>query len=169
MRPAALSRGAIPNAMRSDVRPASGMLALSANAAIPGRGSVRMLRTPVATRPRFSSSNGTMSATVPIAARSASRRHASPRPRREHSAATSLSATPAPASSGNGYEPSFGSVTGTPSGTRSPGSWWSVTTTSTPAARSWATSTAAETPQSTVTTRSGDAARMRFTECSVSP
>ena len=54
-----------------------------------------------------------------------------------------------------GQSPIFGSHTGTPSGTRSDGSWWSVTMTSMPSATSCATSALHEMPQSTVTMTSG--------------
>ncbi len=67
-----------------------------------------------------------------------------------------LRATPTPASSREGQSGSIlGSQTGTPWGTRSPGSWWSVTATSMPAASSSSHSLAEAMPVSTVTMRSG--------------
>ena len=97
-----------------------------------------------------------MSESVPSIAMSVKERHSSGSPRRRPSSWTSFSATPAPASSREGHAwSSFGSVTGTSRGTSSEGSWWSVTTTSMPAATSSATSAPEAIPLSTVMTSDG--------------
>ena len=63
----------------------------------------------------------------------------------------------------------FGSATGTSSGTRSTGSWWSVTARPTPAATMAAASALQAMPQSTVTMKSGLSVRARAKAASVRP
>ena len=114
--------------MSENDRPSAVMVARSARASAasamkPGRAVARMWAMPSATSARFSGVSGIMSDTVPSAATSVRPRQRSDIPRRSPSTWTSLSATPAPASSREGpSEASLGSVTGTPWGTMSDGS-----------------------------------------------
>jgi hypothetical protein len=97
-----------------------------------------------------------MSEMVPRVATSVYARHSFGSPLRRPSSCASFSATPAPASSRDTLcSSSLGSHTGTPSGTSSAGSWWSVTTTSIPWVLSQSTSALDAMPLSTVTMRSG--------------
>ncbi len=115
------------------------------------------------------SSMGMRSATVPMAAKSVNSRHRCGWPKRPPSACTTFRATPAPASTALLQSlPHFGSVSGTPSGTASPGSWWSVMASPKPAATISAASFLQEMPQSTVTMNWGLHSQARLRAASVS-
>ncbi len=125
------------------------------SAAMHGRGFSLIRRRPSETSARFSSRMGMRSATVPSVAKSMRVRHRFGWPKRAPSTCTIFKATPTPARMALGQSGShFGSATGT-SGTRSDGSWWSVTTTCTPRSCSMRISSRHAMPQSTVTKKSG--------------
>ena len=90
------------------------------SAAMQGRGFVFMCARPSATSARFSPRMDMRSATVPSVAKSVYERHRCGYPMRAPRICTSLSATPTPARMELSHAgSSFGSATGTPSGTRS--------------------------------------------------
>ena len=170
MRPAAFRRG-MSEKLRLEAEsclPAAPDEPMSA--AIQGRGAVFMRRMPSATSARFSPCMGMRSATVPSVAKSVNVRHRCGWPKRPPSTCTSLSATPTPARMALSHASSIlGSATGTPSGTKSAGSWWSVMARPTPARVMAAASTLQAMPQSTVTTNSGFSGRMRSNAAAVRP
>ena len=121
----------------------------------PGLARARQRRQPSRTMRRFSSRSGTRSQTVASAARSRSSSARSGRRRRPRAAPReSLSTTPGGAEHWErvGLARAPGCTSGQ-SGSSAPGRWWSVTTTSSPAARAAATCSTAVMPQSTVTSR----------------
>ena len=129
---------------------------VASSAAMHGRGAAFMRAMPSDTRARFSSRMGMRSATVPSVAKSEKSRHRCGWPRRPPSTCTSFRATPTPARMELGqFASHFGSATGTPSGTRSTGSWWSVIARPRPASTTAAASALQAMPQSTVTMKSG--------------
>ena len=129
-------------------------LAAAISARRPARGERRISSRPRRTRERFSSTSGTRSATVARATRSRSRIGASGRPvRRRSNAWTSLcgdrrAAEPAR----TGSRRRAGGRSGSRAA-RSPGWWWSVTTTAIPAASIAAISATEAIPQSAVISR----------------
>ena len=150
MRPDALIRGARVNTVPVAVSALPPAPATSASARRPGRSRRLIFSSPRRTSTRLAPLSDTTSARVPSATRSAySSSTVSMSP---SSAQASRNATPTPAYSLKVLSQSArcGSTTATARGSTSCGWWWSVTTTSMPFSRAYATSSAAAIPLSTV-------------------
>ena len=133
IRPAALSRGAMPKLTLSAVTGLPARPTSSSRAARPGRSVCCRCCRPALTMVRFSPVRGMTSAMVPMAARSLQNSSSSSGIQSSR-AAQSLNATPAPHRSLKGLSSSSrrGSTTATAVGRTLGGRWWSVMTRSMP-------------------------------------